>query len=51
MSLKQINEAAKIHAINILGEEQFKKNKNAVKSIVDDFKAGVVYILKQQKTT
>lgn len=45
----KINQAAKDHALSVLGEEQFKKNKEAVKSISEDFKAGVQWALNQKK--
>jgi hypothetical protein len=41
LSKKQINEAAKQYAKNVLGEEQFSKNKDAVKAIITDFKEAV----------
>jgi hypothetical protein len=37
-STKEIDEAAKQYAKNVLGEEQFIKNKDAVKAIITDFK-------------
>ena len=48
ISQKQINEAAKEHAIDILGA-QFKSNPDARKSVQDDFKAGVKWVIKQEK--
>ncbi len=38
--IKPMNDAAKLHALSVLGEEQFKKNPDAVKSIKADFVAG-----------
>lgn len=49
MKLKTINEAAKVYAKDQLGENQFKNNKDAVKGISDDFKAGVKWALKSIK--
>ncbi|MGY0037669.1 hypothetical protein [Pedobacter sp. NJ-S-72] len=48
ISQKQINDAASAHAKKVLGE-QFKSNPDAKKSIQDDFKAGVKFIVKLQK--
>jgi hypothetical protein len=42
---KALNNAAKSHAISILGETQFKLNKDAARSIKDDFKAGALFTL------
>lgn len=39
---KAKNNAAQKHAKEVLGREQFATNKDAVKSIGDDFKAGWV---------
>ncbi len=36
------------YAQSVLGEEQFDNNKEAVESIVDDFKAGVAYQVGQE---
>lgn len=47
MDAKTINEAAKAHAKDQLGEDQFKKNKDAVKAISEDFKAGVEWAKKE----
>ena len=44
---KQINDAAKAHAKDILGE-QFKSNPDARKSVETDFKAGIKFLLKFQ---
>ena len=41
---KQINEAANAHAKGILGDDQFKKNKDAAKCIAEDFKAGANFV-------
>lgn len=41
MTTKEINLAAKDHAKAILGEGQFKNNKDAAEAIAQDFKAGV----------
>lgn len=49
MKIKTLNEAAKAHALEQLGEVQFKNNKDAVKAITDDFKAGVKWLSKHQK--
>lgn len=49
LSKKQINEAAKQYAKNVLGEEQFSKNKDAVKAISTDFKEAVNWTIKQLK--
>lgn len=48
ISQKQINDAAKSHAQNVLGE-QYKCNPDAARSIQQDFKAGVKFIVKTQK--
>lgn len=40
ISKQQIDDAAKVHALEQLGKEQFKSNKDAVKAITEDFKAG-----------
>src|ERR1044072_1113919 len=45
----QIKVASNAHALEVLGEEQFKRNKQAVKSISTDFKAGIKYALNQLK--
>jgi hypothetical protein len=47
MDAKTINEAAKSYAKEQLGEDQFKKNKDAVKSICEDFKAGAEFAKKE----
>ncbi len=49
MTNKVINEAAKAHSRNQLGEEQFKANKDAVKAISEDFKAGVKWANEQKQ--
>jgi len=38
--MSDINELAISHAKSVLGEEQYKENKSAAKSIKEDFKAG-----------
>ena len=48
ISEKQINEAAKAHAKGELGENQFKSNPDAVKSITGDFKSGIKWYKKIQ---
>ena len=45
MNKKLIAEAAKAHAVKVLGEEQAKKNKPAIQSISADFLAGVEWLL------
>ncbi|MDF7810718.1 hypothetical protein [Hymenobacter sp. YC55] len=40
MNKKQVNTAARAYALEELGEAQFKSNKDAVRSITDNFKAG-----------
>lgn len=45
---KQINDAAKVHAQNVLGE-QYKSNPDAARSVQEDFKAGVKFFVKAQK--
>lgn len=40
MKTEKVNELARKHAYFTLGKEQFKKNKDAAKSIQDDFVAG-----------
>lgn len=37
---KELNEAAKRFALEVLGEEQYKSNKDAVREISENFKAG-----------
>lgn len=49
MKNKTINEAAKAYALEQLGEVQYKNNKDAVRAITDDFKAGVKWLEKHQK--
>lgn len=49
MTTKQINEAAKQHAKTTLSEPAFKTNKDAVKAISDDFKAGVKWLQNQNR--
>lgn len=49
MDTRKINEAAKEHAKKVLGEDQFKKNKSAVKAISEDFKAGVKWLQSNEK--
>lgn len=44
VTTKQINDAADAHAKKILGEDQFKNNKDAAKSIKEDFKAGATFV-------
>ncbi|SHK69376.1 hypothetical protein [Epilithonimonas mollis] len=39
-----ISSAAKAHAEDILGEEQFKKNKSARESIMKDFESGASWM-------
>ncbi len=46
MTTKQIDEAAKQYAKEMLGQEQFVSNKDAVKAITNDFKAGVKWYQK-----
>lgn len=46
MTKKIIKAAAMAHAKKVLGEEQFKKNKEAVKAIVEDFQAGCEWFVK-----
>jgi len=48
ISQKQINDAAKSHASEVLGT-QSKSNPEASKAIHDDFKAGVKWYLKSIK--
>ncbi|MGI4873202.1 MAG: hypothetical protein ACRYFX_18735 [Janthinobacterium lividum] len=48
MKAKEINEAAKQHAKQVLGEEQFATNKDAVKSITSDFKAGAKWAMQSK---
>lgn len=38
--MSQINELAISHAKSVLGEEEYKENKSAVRSIKEDFTAG-----------
>lgn len=38
--MSQINELAISHAKSVLGEEQYKENESAAKSIEEDFKTG-----------
>jgi len=40
MTAKEITQAAKEHAKDILGEEQARSNKDAAAAIANDFKAG-----------
>lgn len=47
MDAKKVKEAANDYAKNQLGEDQFKKNKDAVKAISEDFKAGVEWAKKE----
>lgn len=47
---KLLDEAAKAHAKEQLGEEQFAKNKDAVRAITEDFKAGAEWMKKQLGT-
>lgn len=47
-SQKQINDAAKAHAQDVLGE-QFKSNPDASRAVQADFKAAVKFIIKTQK--
>ncbi len=42
---KEIKEASLNHAKEVLGIEQFNKNKDAVKSISSDFTAGIDWLL------
>lgn len=48
ISKAAINLAANNHALEVLGPEQFDKNKLAVKSIKEDFKTAVAWTLKQK---
>ncbi|MHB8209124.1 hypothetical protein [Mucilaginibacter sp.] len=49
LSSKQIEAGAKAHALDILGQEQFKTNPEAVRSIKTDFKSAVKWTLKTIK--
>lgn len=42
---KEIKEASFNHAKEVLGIEQFNKNKDAVKAITSDFIAGIDWLL------
>lgn len=42
---KEIKKAAKEYAKKVLGIEQYKNNKDAVKSIIQDFISGANYII------
>jgi hypothetical protein len=46
---KEIKAAAKAYTMDMLDEEEFKENKDAVKAISDDFKAGADWAIKQFK--
>ncbi len=48
ISQKQINDAAKVHAQNVLGTS-FKSNPDASRAVQEDFKAGAKFIVKTQK--
>lgn len=50
ISQKQINDAAKDHAKNVLGP-QFKSNPDAVKVTVSDFLSGIKWYTKTLKQT
>ncbi|WP_374949596.1 hypothetical protein [Mucilaginibacter sp.] len=43
---RKINAAAKQHALSVLGKEQFSKNKDAVRSITEDFKSASEWTMK-----
>lgn len=43
MNKSELNKKAEDYAKDVLGEDQFKENKSAVKSIKNDFKAGFAY--------
>ena len=45
MKTKLINAAAHAHAKSELGDQQFRLNKDAVKCISDDFKAGAKWAI------
>jgi hypothetical protein len=46
---KEINAAAHAHTKQVLGDEQFKTNADAVKSVKADFVAGVKWLSGQLK--
>lgn len=45
----QLNKAASAYALEVLGEAQFKKNKDAKLSIISDFKDGAKWAKKHLK--
>jgi len=49
MNKEYITNAAKEHALEVLGSMQYKKIKTARESIVKDFEAGVAWLLKVQE--
>ena len=51
MKSTKLNQAAKEYAKYQLGVDQFKNNKDAVKAISEDFKAGVSWAKKNYQLT
>ena len=43
MTKKSMNETANLYALEMLGKEQYDKNKTAVRSIIEDWTKGFFY--------